>query len=162
MSNHEMLQSEYACKLIGFKANRMARLSCCSKDDVEDLAQELTLRLLRSLPAFDDRKAQPNTFISRVLDRAASSLLRSRGRQRRTERVTDVPQGPTWDRFDFRNDLADALARLPRDLRDLAHRLSERTISEVARELGLPRSTLQRRIDKLRVIFEAASLDDYL
>jgi DNA-directed RNA polymerase specialized sigma24 family protein len=56
----------------------------------------------------------------------------------------------------------EALASLPEDLRDLAERLKSRSLSQVARELGVPRSTLQDRVQQLLEAFECAGLRDFL
>jgi hypothetical protein len=60
------------------------------------------------------------------------------------------------------SDLADVVAHLPKELRDLAERLKSRSLSETSRELGIPRSTLQRRVHRLRQYFEDAGLRIYL
>jgi transcriptional regulator of acetoin/glycerol metabolism len=58
--------------------------------------------------------------------------------------------------------VAGVLATLPDDLRDLAERLKRQSVSEVARELRVPRTTLYRNLERLRRHFADAHLRDYL
>ena len=70
---------------------------------------------------------------------------------------------PEMDRLDLRFDLSLVLDELPEDLRQLALRLQSRTVAEIARELGVPRSTLyEKGIARLRKIFEDSGLREYL
>ncbi len=70
---------------------------------------------------------------------------------------------PEAERLDLRLDLTLVLDELPDDLRDLAIRLQARTVAEIARELGVSRSTLyQNGIARLRKIFEDNGLREYL
>jgi RNA polymerase sigma-70 factor (ECF subfamily) len=59
-------------------------------------------------------------------------------------------------------DLGQAIASLPEELRDLCLRLHDSTMAEVAREMGIPRTTLYDRLSKLRDAFREAGLEDYL
>ncbi len=71
--------------------------------------------------------------------------------------------GPEAERLDLRLDLTQVLDELPDDLRDLVIRLQVRTVAEIARELGVSRSTLyQNGIARLRKIFEDNGLREYL
>lgn len=70
---------------------------------------------------------------------------------------------PRSERLDLRIDLTLALDELPDDLRELAGRLQTRTMAEIARELGVPRSTLyEKGMARLRKIFEDKGLREYL
>ncbi len=70
---------------------------------------------------------------------------------------------PEAERRDLQLDLALVLEELPDDLRDLAGRLQTRTVAEIARELGVSRSTLyQKGISRLRKIFQDNGLREYL
>jgi RNA polymerase sigma-70 factor (ECF subfamily) len=59
-------------------------------------------------------------------------------------------------------DLDRAIASLPDELRDLCERLRYDTMAEIAREMGVPRTTLYDRLSKLRDAFREAGLEDYL
>jgi RNA polymerase sigma-70 factor (ECF subfamily) len=64
--------------------------------------------------------------------------------------------------IELRHDVATVLRRLPPDLRELAELLSMKSLAEIARDCGIPRTTLQGRVHKLRRIFERANLHEYL
>ena len=59
-------------------------------------------------------------------------------------------------------DTAEVIAGLTPELRELAERLKADSVSQVARDLGVPRTTLNGRIQELRRRFERARLRDYL
>jgi RNA polymerase sigma-70 factor (ECF subfamily) len=54
------------------------------------------------------------------------------------------------------------VARLRPELRELCERLRHMTLTEIARETGIPRGTLYERRSELQRIFEDAGLRDYL
>jgi len=72
------------------------------------------------------------------------------------------PRPSGQDAFDLASDLTEALAKLPDDLSALAERLKTQSLSQAARDLGVPRSTLQRQVQRLRQCFEDAGLRIYL
>jgi len=70
---------------------------------------------------------------------------------------------PNSERIDLLLDLSFALADLPPELQDLAGRLRDRSISEIARDLHVPRATLYGiGIARLRKAFEDKGLGQYL
>ena len=66
------------------------------------------------------------------------------------------------DQSDLQLDLETVLSELPDEMRDLCQRLKNDSISQVARDLGIPRSTLNDRLKKLRAIFEEKGLSGFL
>ncbi|MCX7428988.1 MAG: hypothetical protein NTW96_25600 [Planctomycetia bacterium] len=54
------------------------------------------------------------------------------------------------------------MVTLPDRLRDLAERLKSQTISKIARDIGVPRTTLNESVRRLRQRFENGGLKDYL
>lgn len=66
--------------LIRAKARELCRITGIRRDERQDLEQELTLRLLRKLKAFNPQKASFYCFAGVVIDHAAKNLLRSRFR----------------------------------------------------------------------------------
>ena len=76
--------------------------------------------------------------------------------------VTNSTNRSTEERIDLDIDLDRAMANLPKELRRLCDLLAENSIAEVARKLGIARSTLYSAIYKLRKVFEKAGLKDYL
>jgi RNA polymerase sigma-70 factor (ECF subfamily) len=66
----------YARRIISHKARQLARAPGFTRSDRQDLEQELILELLRRLPGFNPRKANPKTFVAWTLDQKTKNLLR--------------------------------------------------------------------------------------
>jgi RNA polymerase sigma-70 factor (ECF subfamily) len=62
---------------------------------------------------------------------------------------------------DLADDVAGALADLPEELRDLCERLTEKSITQIAKEMGIARASLYRRMEKIRAHFAATGLHEY-
>ena len=163
-----------------------------TRQDKEDLEQELLTRLLQGLKSFDPDVAHRKSFVTAIVERAVATILRDAQAEKRDHRrigslqllmeLTD--EGPTElaetisDREyngrrcrDPRNDedlaqlvtdLADVINALPDELRDLAERMKTQSISAIAREIGVPRTTLNDAVRRLRQRFEQAGLRDYV
>jgi len=180
--------------IIRQRAERICEQCGFTKDDREDLEQELTLHLLERAQEFDPSRASWNTFVARITDNKATSIIRHHGRQKRNFRLLvcslddtidcergradtretthlqdgcDPRMGTTWrfevEEIDMRVDVSRVLSELSRDLQQLAQRLKTHTITEVARELGIPRSTLYSRdIARLRRTLEESGVLEYI
>lgn len=59
-------------------------------------------------------------------------------------------------------DMAEVMATLPDELRELAERLKTQNVSEVARDIGIPRTTLHESVRHLRRRFESTGLKEFL
>ena len=185
---------DYAKKTIFHKARRLAGKHGFKKADLEDLMQELALDLWERLPKYDPGKGAFATFVTRLIERKISNLIRHRCQairdfrreagslneiheeplgdlgelsrslgQEDLDRHKGVETRPEAERMDLRLDISMALAGLPPHLKALAKLLSAHSISEAARLLGVPRSTLyQKGIAPLRAIFKEKGLEAYL
>ena len=150
------------------------------------------LDLLTRLPKYDPGIAERSTFISRIVNCRVASIIAARKAGNRdwrmnafslnandpaceepTERQERISEGeylmrvglinrPPEDQRDLVMDMARAFELLPENFRDLCERLKTQTVSEIALDLGIPRSTIYEAIQKLREIFEAAGLKNYL
>jgi RNA polymerase sigma-70 factor (ECF subfamily) len=190
----QRILDRYAREVIQHKARQLINKYGFTRDDYDDLQQDMMLDLLRRLTNYDPTRAGLSTFVARIVDRKVSTLIRHQRQMKRDYRhkvypldaqVEDQdgqPRGldevlsqdaydgeigrhdrPEAERLDLRLDLSLVLDELPEDLRDLAHRLQTRTVAEIARELGVPRSTLyEQGIARLRKIFEDKGLRVYL
>src|SRR5262249_1034887 len=78
----------YACELIRRKARELVGRAGLTSQDREDLEQELLLRLLERLPAFDAERSAWTTFAALVIRRCAANLLRYRQAEKRDCRTT--------------------------------------------------------------------------
>ena len=81
--------TEYAAELIHHKARQLVGTAGFTRDDVEDLEQEMRLDLLERLPKFDPSRATYNTFVSRLVERKISNLIRHRTQEIRDYRCED-------------------------------------------------------------------------
>lgn len=90
--------------------------------------------------------------VERVQTIAAEEAARRLGRQVRSDQET----------AELALDLEDVLKRLPDNLRRLCELLKTGSIADAARAMGVPRTTLNDHVKKLREFFEAAGLRDYL
>lgn len=170
------------------KAQQLIRRPGFIRADREDLQQELIVRLLKRLPAFDPSRGDRHAFVKTVIERAAATLAKSRKAAKRNPcRETSlhvlVPDegggqaelGHTFvedahcrrlgttrlsdqERFELSHDLAAALTKLPPDLRDVARRLQNHSKADVARELSIPRTTLNDLCHRIRQFLECTGL----
>ena len=162
-----------------------------TEQDRDDLRQELFMRLLQSLPLFKPDVAHRNRFITAVVERHVATILRNRRAAKRDDRrVTSLNisievngEGPTElsetisDReldsrlgrnrrsdeelADLALDLAAAIEGLPESRRTLLELRKTKSMSEAARELGIPRTTLNEWMRRIRKHFEKTGLTDY-
>jgi len=150
------------------------------------------VKLLKHLAAFDPEQGHPNVFVKTVVERYAANLLRnSRAEKRDRRRICSLSMivdyddnGPVeleetitdreldsrlgraskdpHESSDLAMDVSEVLAGLPPELRDLCERLKHASVSDVARELNVPRTTLYESIRKLRKHFADVGLKGYL
>lgn len=174
------------------KVRRIIGRAGFTRQDRPDLEQELLLRLLQSLPLFDASRGRREAFIVAVVDRDASNLVRdamARKRDRRGvgslsaevatpggapaelgatlvdganhgHRQTEPRSHEELDRL--RQDVAEVLDTLTVPERILAVRLMTQSISDIAWEMGAPRTTVQTHVDRLRQKLRGTGLGEYL
>jgi RNA polymerase sigma-70 factor, ECF subfamily len=65
-------------RLIRNRARSLCKTNGFRRQDLDDLVQELTLRLLQRLPAYDPERASLYCFALVVLDRVSKHLIQSR------------------------------------------------------------------------------------
>lgn len=174
--------------LIRAKARQLTRAKGFRRGDQEDLAQELILRLLQRLKAFDPARASFYCFALVVLDRSALTLLEARTAACRDSSTTlslqmpdpEVEDDPTplaqlvglSDRAnrvgrytlpedqlrDLVLDERAALDALPPDLGRMARDLTTARRSEIVRRSGEASAKVRERFLRLRESFEQAGL----
>jgi RNA polymerase sigma-70 factor (ECF subfamily) len=163
-----------------------------TRSDREDIEQELRLQVLQATPQFDPQVGDWTAFLKTVIERAAAKLWQhSLAEMRHPDRSESLQQlvrgedgfltekantlledahtrrlGTTarssQHHFEMTQDVAAVLASLPDELRDLCERLQHQSVGEIARETGMPRTTLRDAIKRLRAVFEQAGLHEYL
>jgi len=176
----------YAVRLIRQKAGELAGKYGWSRSDREDIEQELLLDL-----KFDPARAQLSTFIRRLVEHKVASMIEAQRATRRDYRKSrgslnavlldgegggvefgatltgdearkGAPRLSPEERRDLRIDQRRAVDELPPHLRDLARRLVRSSPSEIARDTGTPRTTIQKQVLIIRRHFERAGLAQYL
>lgn len=163
-----------------------------TQQDREPLEQELFARVLQSLPRFNPEVAHRNRFITAVVERYVANILRNKKADKRDHRritslnvmIEIADNGPTelaqtiGDReLDARLgrqrrseqelrelalDLAVLIATLPEAWRTLLELRKSRTMPEIAKEMGVPRTTLNDWMRRIRQRFEKSDMQDYL
>ncbi len=160
--------------IIHRKAGRLGRRAVLLGDDFEDVLQDCRAFVLSKLHSYNPaRPLAP--FVTTLVCRFLANRDRHRFAAKRDARRTrqrgdhDVPdpriQGrrPHWQEdVDRRLDIAEAVRALEPELRELARRLSHQSVAEIARETGVPRSTVQSRVRRIRERFERRDLADFL
>ena len=84
MTNGASLNDQYIRTLILIKARSLMKSPAFRGVERDDVLRDLTLILAKRLGQFDPVRAQLRTFVSRVLDSAAITLLRARQREKRS------------------------------------------------------------------------------
>jgi RNA polymerase sigma-70 factor (ECF subfamily) len=115
----------------------------------EEVAQDVFLKVWRAFPAYDGR-ASFSTWLYAIARNTCLSAIRSES-YRRTAALDDVPEPAVrckpddieWDRH---------LSRLPDALRQVVmlFYFEERSVSEVARMLGVPEGTVKSQLHRAR------------
>ncbi len=129
--------------------------------DREDLEQDALVDLCAALRHYDPARASLRTFLERVADKRFASLLRRRRSPVLIERF-DGHQFATADGIpavQFHVDFERVLAPLGDPDRKLALLLVDHGPTEISRMLGIARSTVYARIERLRCAFREAGYD---
>jgi RNA polymerase sigma-70 factor (ECF subfamily) len=191
-ANIDLSDDRFTRCIIRRKVKQLFGRAGFTQQDREDLEQELFVRVLQSLPRFNPEVAHRNKFITTVVERYVANILRNKQAEKRDHRrisslnvmVKITEEGPTelaqniGDReLDARIgrhrrteeelaqltlDLAEAMSTLPDAWRMLLELRKSRTMQEVADEMGVPRTTLNDWMRRIRQRFEKSGLQDYL
>lgn len=160
-------------RMIAAKARRLVGRYGLQPQDRPDVEQELAARVIPRLEDYVPGRSTPAAFAAMVVAKAVANLLRDRRARKRTPPPRPGPPAPAEDvpdpraegdrrRRELADDVAAILADLPTELRALAERLKAGTVSQVARQTGVPRTSLYRPVEELREVFERAGLRDYV
>lgn len=191
-SGHEILLGDFEFGIIKRKARQLVGRAGFKKQDLEYLEQELWVRLLQGLESFDPQIGHQKSFVTAVVERSvrkmlrdAQAALRNCGDQQSLEDIIVMSgEEPTrlsntiGDREQNRrrgrhsrtaeelrllaSDLADVIDSLTEDQQQLAENLKTKTIAGSARELDVPRTTLNYVVRRLEDRFRKTHVDDYL
>lgn len=189
--NHEITQG-FAGAYIRRIARALSHQSGFSPSDQDDLQQEMYIRLLERFPQFDPAKGCFNAFVKLIVKQFASNACRHVRAQKRDRRwdtsLSHMVEGeggakielaqvvgpnelnsrlaraerPKEQLVDLSHDVVTLLKSLPPRLRKIAKRLPDRSVAQIANELGIHRSTVHAEVRKLQAIFTKANFHDYL
>lgn len=169
----------YAAFFIAYKARTLIRMPMFSRDDQEDLEQDMLLYYLLSMPDFDPQKGDKRSFIKTVVNRKALMLVRDAEREKRwtgaqnfslSFQIGDEDDGNTladtitgessiWGDVFFSQsqivaeqnmDIAKILTDMPHDIRHVYELMQDYSVSEIAEMLRIAPSSVYSRIERLR------------
>lgn len=188
----EFLSSQFVKELIDKHAFKMKGKCFLKWHDFEDLRQDLYLELVRHLPNYDPSRGTLEGFAVQIVHTKKQNAIRSRvalKRRVRKQASLQAPVGkPESKKTDFaalidvnerlkhhlmwpldegklaklKSDFAIVAQKLPKTLADLLDRLMTQTPAEIARETGVPESTIYGRVNQLLAIFKKEGLQEYL
>ena len=110
--------NDYAEELIHHKTRQLVGKAGFTEDDIEDLEQEMRLDLWGRLPKFDPNKATYNTFVSRLVERKISNLIRHRKREIRDYRCEDCSLHVIVESGDSDNEKVECIETVTQDEHD--------------------------------------------
>lgn len=182
-----------AADVIRITAQRLVGKYGFSYDDLEDIQQELWLDLHQRTPNFNPKLSKPQTFFKLIVRHKVATMIRYRLQRKRDYRrlQSNAREGEDYDdctdsilrvvsqdeidlrtgkfgdpkivRHDFIIDFTRTISRLSPDQKYLLELLSDKPIAEIAREIGVPRSTFyDRYFAPLREHLRKNGLDEYL
>jgi DNA-directed RNA polymerase specialized sigma24 family protein len=172
---------EMCFRLARAKAARLVGKYGFSRDEAEDIGQDLLADLLTRWSNFDLRRGSDRAFIRRIMENRLATIISAchahcRDYRRNFSREvthdgvenTQIAESidPRWSTASEMHDLAIDICRLQRVLRPelaaVAVLLPSRSPVEIVRLLGISRSTLYRRIRELRATAIGIGLDRYI
>jgi RNA polymerase sigma factor (sigma-70 family) len=174
-------------KLIRAKARKLIGHAGLRHQDYEDVVQHLVAGLVLRMRRFDPSQGPRLNFACRLLQRLGAKLLRHHRAEKRNPHRLRPLQGAdqgephaepeatvharrlgrqpieTVKQIDLAIDVASVMKTLPPEDRALAEKLQESgSISEAARALGVPRTSIYTVVRRLRQRFERAGLGGFL
>lgn len=144
------------------RASRMVGSYGFTRDDWEDLRQELLLDYMKRQPRFSPDRGDHRGFAHGVLRNQAAKLAAGK---RRSGPFSEPGNDAEWRSviapngdIDLRLDVQAVVSRLPIHLRILARQLSEMDPADVRRQTGKSRSRFYQWIADIRAAFVEAGL----
>lgn len=159
-------------------ASVLVKSGAFSRDDWDDLRQELILDCINRIRRFDPARGTQQGFLFGVMRNHATVLLRRRCRRRKWEIALetlldqsnsyaqlpndrDVPAPSTsaeFLRMEAHLDVQKIIAMLPIGSRTLARQLRELSVTEICRQTGKSRSGVYAKLRDIRGAFLAVGL----
>jgi RNA polymerase sigma factor (sigma-70 family) len=176
MNDNDIILGRFASSFIRRKARLLSKFPEFQDQLVEDLEQELLLRLTSGMDLFDPVLRHPNVFVTTVVERAIAQMLRKRraaksgsGRVFPFSALTENelnqfdPSCRRRHSADLKIDLSAAIAKLPPERQRLVELLMhDCSTKEIADELKVSKDTVRRWVTKIRRQVEDDGLRIYL
>lgn len=171
---------EYARTTISCAASRLIGSYGFTRQDREDIEQDLTCELLQQLKIFDPDRGERNAFIVSRVNYAVCEMIRIRSTLKRqatvlplNDRVADALRENSSNspyrisdqrcerdqkQRELAGDVAGIIAKLPSDLQEIAMALQHESHRAVVARLGITRNKMADYIIQIRAIFVRAGL----
>lgn len=160
---------KFAKTLVRIKARQLGRvIPDAAVNSQQDLEQELLLEVVIRWPGFDPNRGNAEAFVESVVRAKLCKMLRDAKRAKRMSGpIVSIDGNDAVDPEDesrvlcIRLDVETVIGKLNAGNRRVCDQLLRESVSEAARQLRTPRSTLEYAVNSLRERFEKADVDQY-
>jgi RNA polymerase sigma factor (sigma-70 family) len=187
-----LANDNFVRKVIHRQVGALIAKSEFTPQDRDDLVQEVYVRATRSLQYYKPSVGHFYPYVCTVVQRHLTNIVRDRKVTKRSSskrvslsktvrsddggsvEMSQTLSAQDQDRRlgrsrlgeeelnDLRMDLATVIFELPENFQDLLRRRQTHSITEISRDLGIPRSTLNDWMAQIRKLFEEAGFGKYL
>lgn len=187
-----LIADPFTRKVIHRRVNQLLRLAEFASDSEDDLTQEFLIRLTDAMKVHCESVGHRNPYIVSVVDRYSATLLEHRRASIRysvdgvslDQSVSEAELGPVLfadtlsqqdqkrrlqireleprEHSDLKSDLLAVIKKLSPSDQALLQLLRDQNVTDAAKTLGIPRSTLASRVENIAEILEAEGLREYL
>ncbi|MCA9215109.1 MAG: sigma-70 family RNA polymerase sigma factor [Planctomycetales bacterium] len=187
-----LIADPFTRKVIHRRVNQLLRLAEFASDSEDDLTQEFLIRLTDAMKVHCESVGHRNPYIVSVVDRYSATLLEHRRASIRysvdgvslDQSVSEAELGPVLfadtlsqqdqkrrlqireleprEHSDLKSDLLAVIKKLSPSDQALLKLLRDQNVTDAAKTLGIPRSTLASRVENIAEILEAEGLREYL
>ena len=191
-SDLEPNADQFLSRLIRKKSRQIVGQAGSASVDEVDIEQELRLKVVKHLSAYNGEKGHLYPFLTAVVERQAANVVRHQkaGKRRshgtvylsvevkvegegRTELGATISDREANARLcrtsrsdheasDLKHDVEAVIAKLTPDERVVCKRLKYDSITQIAHDLDIPRSTIYDMLARWRQTFEDHNLHGYL
>ncbi|MBS0190533.1 MAG: hypothetical protein JSR52_05230 [Planctomycetes bacterium] len=160
---------KFAKSLVRIKARQLLRvIRDPATSSQQDLEQDLLLEVVVRWPGFDPSRGNADAFVESVVRAKLCKMLRDAKRAKRVPGPTvSADSGEAIDPADdlralcIRMDVETVVGKLDAVKRSVCDQLLRESVSEAARQLRTPRSTLEYAVNSVRDRFEKSDVDQY-
>lgn len=188
----DVISDKFTRGIIRRKAIQIVKRAGFSEQDLESIEHALLTKVIEAMPSFDPQIAHRNVFVTTVVERQTSTLIRDgaslfKGQSQIQSLNVPVPipgespidlqytldesicdarlqidRKPVNELKDLASDLAIAISRLPEPWQQMLELRKTHSLPRVAELMGVPRSTLRCWIRQIADQFEAEGLREYI